>query len=56
MLTAAPVGELAWRAGGNHRLVVDAEFAALLCHIGCTGFAVEQAHGFAARDRCVSIV
>ncbi len=49
MRTAVLAGQLANRVGDD-RLVVDAVFGALLRHIGCTGFAVEEAHRYAAGD------
>jgi len=49
MRTAVLAGQLAHRVGDD-RLVVDVVFGALLRHIGCTGFAVEEAHRYAAGD------
>jgi len=41
-----------WLAGevGDDRLVSDVVVGALLRHIGCTGFAVEEAHRYGAGD------
>ena len=57
--TAVLAGWLAHEVG-NDTLVADAVIGALLRHLGCTGFAVEEAHrygagddiGGAARDEC----
>lgn len=45
MRTAVLAGELARRVGDD-RLVADVVIGALLRHLGCTGFAVEEAHRY----------
>lgn len=47
--TAVLAGALAARTGDD-RLVADAVIGALLRHLGCTGFAVEEAHRYGAGD------
>jgi HD-GYP domain-containing protein (c-di-GMP phosphodiesterase class II)/DNA-binding CsgD family transcriptional regulator len=49
MRTAVLAGALA-RRGGDDAFVADVVVGALLRHIGCTGFAVEEAHRYAAGD------
>ncbi|GIU86488.1 MAG: hypothetical protein KatS3mg009_1003 [Acidimicrobiia bacterium] len=47
--TAVLAGALAARTGDD-RLVADAVIGALLRHLGCTGFAVEEARRYGAGD------
>lgn len=49
MRTAVLAGQLARRVGDD-RLVADVVIGALLRHLGCTGFAVEEAHRYGAGD------
>lgn len=49
MRSAVLAGQLA-RAVGDDRLVADVVIGALLRHLGCTGFAVEEAHRYGAGD------